>query len=223
MSIAEAPLNIRSRAARVLLPATIALPLLCASAWFFFVQTARPHLNHVPMTRQSTPYTCGAAALQSVFAYYGEDYREVQLSQELKSDPEQGTDYHEIVRFARSKGLQVEPREGLSIDDLRRAVDQDLPVIVAFQAWGDNPGKYVDDWDDGHYAIVIGVDNQKVYLMDPSTIGDYTFILIPEFLSRWHDAYLNAEHQNVKLVHFGMIFRSPKKSTYDPEELLPLK
>ena len=41
--------------------------------------------------------------------------------------------------------------------------------------------------DDGHYSVVVAVDASFVYLMDPSTLGHYTFIARDEFDARWHD------------------------------------
>jgi predicted double-glycine peptidase len=205
----------------VMVPVGIAAPL-CVSAWLFFAHPSAPVLNPLPMIRQGTPYTCGVAALQSVLAYYGEDWREDSLAHELKSTPEDGTDYHEIVRFAQSKGISVEVVEGMTLDTLKRHIAARKPVVVAFQAWGDK-SDYSNDWDDGHYSIVIGLDDKNVYLMDPSTAGNYTFIAIPEFMARWHDSYTTQDGKNVKLVQLGMVFSSNRQPTYKPEALQPLK
>ena len=58
------------------------------------------------------------------------------------------------------------------------------------------------DWEDGHYVVAIGYDNKNIYLMDPSTLGNYTFIPIPEFLDRWHD---QDPYTSEFLIHFGMV------------------
>jgi predicted double-glycine peptidase len=210
------------RIMKAAIPTAIAIPLCGLSVWFLLLRSPSPHLNHLPLTRQSTTYTCGVASLQSVLAYYGEEWREDALAREVKSTPEEGTNYRELVRFARSKGLTAEPREGMTIQDLQRAADESRPVIVAIQAWGDNPEKYTNDWDDGHYSIVVGVDSRNVYLMDPSTIGNYTYIPIPRFLARWHDAETAPDGRMNRLVHFGIVFGKDRKPAYDPESLKPL-
>jgi predicted double-glycine peptidase len=207
---------------RVLLPVGL-VAVLSASGWFVLQRPTPPHLNPVPLIRQATPYTCGVASLESILAYYGQEWREDKLAQELKADPENGTDYHEIMRFARERGLQVEAAENMTLDDLRRAAGQDRPVMVAIQAWSDHPEAYTDGWEDGHYSIVVGVDDKNVYLMDPSTIGNYTFIPIPEFLARWHDYYLDREGRKVKLIHFGMVFGAGAKPAFEPGALKPLQ
>jgi predicted double-glycine peptidase len=196
---------------------------LVVLGWIAFVHEPGPRLNRLPVVRQATGYTCGAAALQSILAYYGEDVREEVLARELKSDPDQGTNHHEIERFARARGFKVDTAEGMTVADLRRAAEAGHPVIVAFQAWGDNAAGYANAWEDGHYAVVIGADDENVYFMDPSTTGNYTFIRTPEFLSRWHDYYLDEQKRRVELVHFGMIFSSRAAPLFDPESILPLQ
>jgi predicted double-glycine peptidase len=208
---------------KVAIPTAIAVPLCGISVWFFLLRSPSPELNHLPLTQQSTDYTCGPASLQSVLAYYGEEWREDTLAREVKSDPEEGTNYREIVRFARSKGLTAEAREGMTIDDLTQAVKERRPVIVAIQAWGDHQEKYTEDWEDGHYCVVVGIDDGNVYLMDPSTIGNYTFIPIRQFLARWHDAEKGPDGRMNKLVHFGITVGNDKKPSYNPEILKPLE
>jgi predicted double-glycine peptidase len=210
------------RKRKVALVAVIVVPLCGLSVWFFLMHFSAPHLNRLPLTPQSTPYTCGVASLQSVLAYYGEEWREDDLAQELKADPAEGTRYGELVRFARGIGLTAEVRQRMTIEDLTEAVEADHPVIVAIQAWSNKPRSYADDWEDGHYSVVIGIDDEKVYLMDPSTIGNYTFIPIPQFLDRWHDAEIGLDGRMTRLVHLGIIFDKGKKLAYDPDALKPL-
>ena len=52
-----------------------------------------------PLVRQALNFTCGAAALQSLLEFYGEDFREGQLQQILHSDPKLGTSYQEMVKL----------------------------------------------------------------------------------------------------------------------------
>jgi predicted double-glycine peptidase len=209
------------RVLRIAAPAV--LLILIFSSAPLFLRTTEPRLNPLPLVRQSTPYTCGVASLESILQYYGQEWREDNLARELKSNPEKGTDYHEIIRFAQSRGLRALPAENMTVDDLRRAAAAKRPVMVAFQAWGDKAGSYAEDWEDGHYAIVAGVDDINVYFMDPSTLGNYTFIPIPEFEARWHDAYTGSGGTEVKLVHFGITFDAPSQAPYNPKAILPLK
>ncbi|HEX2695116.1 MAG TPA: cysteine peptidase family C39 domain-containing protein [Acidobacteriota bacterium] len=147
-------------------------------------------LSTIADVRQSTAYSCGAAALQAVLNYYGIDKREKALMDMLKTTEEAGTSPDNIVRVAKELGLQADPRENVRYEDLIKAYREGIPVICAIQAWTDAlPGKraWTSDWEDGHYVIVIGADEQFVYVEDPSLLGTRGIILKQEFLDRWHD------------------------------------
>lgn len=165
----------------------------------------QPELIRVPLTRQSTDYTCGVAAVQSVFGYYGDEVREDILAKLLQAEPKNGTKYENIVSVAKSKGYNVEVHKNMRFEGLTALLDQRKPVICLIQAWSDNPTNYENDWDDGHYVVAIGHDKKNVYFMDPSTLGNYTFIPIAEFLKRWHDT-----DTEVKLHNFAMVIEKAK-------------
>lgn len=173
--------------------------------------SAVPHLIRVPLCRQATDYTCGAAALQSVLGYYGEDFREDVLARALHADRREGVNYREIARFARARGFHVNTETAMTVEAVEALIDRGIPVIVLLQAWPDKKVDYVKDWDDGHYAVVVGHDDSRLYFMDPSTLGHYTYIPKPNFVKRWHDR--EGRHD---LVHFGMTLRR-SGLRFDPE------
>lgn len=147
-------------------------------------------LATVPDVRQSTNYSCGAAALQAVLGYYGIDKRERDLMDMLKTSQDAGTSPDNIVRVARELGLRAEVRENLEYGDLETAYRSGTPVICAIQAWTAAPPEkraWAADWENGHYVIVIGADAEFVYVEDPSLLGTRGIIPKPEFLDRWHD------------------------------------
>lgn len=175
------------------------------------------NLIRVPMTRQATDYTCGVAALQSVLMYYGDEFREQVLSRELKANPGEGTAYEQIVRFARSKGYKVSIHKNMTVAALKALIDRGKPVICLIQAWPERKVDYATDWEDGHYVVAIGYDSANFYFMDPSTLGNYTYIPIKEFLTRWHDT-----DTRVKLEHFGMVVEKAKP-VYTPSSIKKLE
>ncbi len=170
----------------------------------------------LPDVRQSTGWTCSAAALQAVLAYYGVDEREDRLSRELGATPESGAPPPAILRVARAHGLTAELREGLTVEELARAVAAGTPVLIALQAWGAPPAssrsvpqgregaRYRDVWDEGHYLVVIGVtrDRQRVIVEDPSLLGSRGFLTRRELEERWHDT--DGKHRYVRMgIFFG--------------------
>jgi predicted double-glycine peptidase len=50
------------------------------------------------------------------------------------------------------------------------------PVIVQIQAWGDEGTDYTNDFDDGHYVVAIGFDENYLYFEDPWIIGNIAYI-----------------------------------------------
>jgi predicted double-glycine peptidase len=147
-----------------------------------------PLLMAVPDVRQSTGYTCGASALQAVFAYWGIEEREDRLAARLNSTPEAGTHPLDIIRVARELGLSADIHEGLDLDDLERAVADGTSVIVDLQAWRDREDvPWTETWDDGHYMVLLGLDAENLYFEDPSLLGARGVIPRAEFVDRWHD------------------------------------
>lgn len=146
----------------------------------------------IPDVRQSTFYSCGAAALQAVLHYWGIDVREGDLMTALRSDPERGTHPDAIVRVALKFGLKAELRETLTVADLEESLRRGVPPIVDIQAWTQSDLKspdfrWADDWEDGHYVVLIGIEGDDLVFEDPSLLGTRGFIPRTEFLSRWHD------------------------------------
>lgn len=145
-------------------------------------------LSGIPDVRQGTGYSCGAAAFQAVLAYWGMAEREDRLIARLETAPKRGTHPEDIVRVAREFGLEADLREGLEIDDLRAGLSRRATVIVNLQAWRESAERpWTENWEDGHYMVLVGADEHNLYFEDPSLLGSRGFIPVPEFLDRWHD------------------------------------
>jgi predicted double-glycine peptidase len=177
------------------------------------------HFIQIPLCRQATDYTCGAAALQSILYYYGDEWGESYLAEQLHSNPDWGTNYHDLISVAETEGLNAEAKAGMTVDDLKADVRAGKLVIVAFQAWSENPDSYTTDWNDGHYAVVVGYSSDRLYFMDPLQLGNYTYIPTAEFLDRWHDTDSDYITQ---LIHFGVIVWGDAPA-YHPSEVLKLQ
>jgi len=187
--------------------------------------TTAPHLLlTVPDLRQDTDYSCGASALQAVFAYWGIDIWESSLRERLHSNPQDGTKPAEILRVAREYGLRAEMREGLGIKDLRIAWEAAIPVIVDIQAWKEDPKQgpaWKSNWEDGHYVVLIGMDERNIYVEDPSLLGSRGIIPQQEFLERWHDYEGDPPYDSKDraFIHMGLFIEGTIKSnavTFSP-------
>jgi len=176
-------------------------------------------LAGIPDVRQSTGFSCGAAALQAVLAYWGVQEREDRLIARLRSTPEQGTHPDDIVRVAREFGLKAELHEGLSLGDLEAALRAGVTVIVDLQAWRDRADRpWSEDWEDGHYMILLGMDAQNLYFEDPSLLGSRGIIPRPEFVDRWHDYEGDPplDSGDRKYVHMAVFVRGDRPAAPPP-------
>jgi predicted double-glycine peptidase len=183
-------------------------------------------LAGIPDVRQSTGYTCGAAALQAVLAYWGTSEREDRLAARLRCTPEAGTHPLEIIRVAREFGLEAEIREGLELADLERALADGTTAIVDLQAWrerGDVP--WTETWDDGHYMVLLGMDAANLYFEDPSLLGTRGVIPRAEFVDRWHD-YEGApplDASDRRYVHAAVFIRGRRPAPGRPAAFEPVR
>jgi predicted double-glycine peptidase len=176
-------------------------------------------LDAVPDVRQSSDYTCGAAALQAVLAYWGTTEREDRLAARLNSTPEAGVNPLGIVRVAREFGLSADLREGLDLADLEAALASGTTAIVDLQAWRDRTDiPWSETWEDGHYMVLLGMDAKDLYFEDPSLLGSRGTIPRSEFVDRWHD-YEGApplDPTDRKYVHAAIFIRGNGHSPAPP-------
>jgi predicted double-glycine peptidase len=139
-----------------------------------------------PDLRQDFDFTCGASSLQGVLIYYGEDAVESELANELETTSDWGTEHYDIERVAKERGFVTDAGQ-LSIEEIKKHIDNKTPVIIDIQAWSEDPNvDYTTDKEDGHYVVAIGYDESNIICEDPSSIGLAT-LSFEELEKRWHD------------------------------------
>ncbi|MCE5214312.1 MAG: C39 family peptidase [Methanobacterium sp.] len=164
-------------------------------------------LLNVPDVRQPTNSSCGPTALQAVLDYYGTD-KPVDVLINMTNSSENGTTPDNIAQAARDLGFNAEIKENMTPQDLQQNINQGTPTIIVCQAWRDGNTtnqSWKDDQDDGHYMVVIGIDDKNVYFEDPAILGSRGFIPLQEFLERWHDQYENQTGNNTTVNHLGIM------------------
>ena len=143
----------------------------------------------VPIIRQSSGHTCGAAALLAVL-YYWQVYEGNESGLlGATGTAVDGTTPQGIVKGAREYGLAAYYKEMVTIDALQAALSGGETVILDIQAWPDKPEEmpWAKRREDGHYVVLTALDKEYAYFMDPSVGTGYTYIKLPELMERWHD------------------------------------
>jgi predicted double-glycine peptidase len=184
------------------------------------------HLLEVNDDVQTTNYSCGPTALKTVLEFFGFAEAEEDLIAEMGTTPEQGTPPEAIAAAATRRGLAAEVKVGMTLADLERAVypsgskKPPIPVIIDIQAWreGDDLAKpWSRVWESGHYVVVIGMDEDHVYIEDPSIEGARGQIPRAELLDRWHDYEGDTLARGRKYVRCGIVIAgAPKDPAIQP-------
>jgi predicted double-glycine peptidase len=164
----------------------------------------------VPIVRQSTDYSCGAACFLSILGYYGYDPYEKQLIKALETTLG-GTDPDSFKKAAKKFELKIDIKEDMTIDQIKNNLKKKIPVILDIQAWGEKKD-YSKAWKDGHYVVAVGYDKKGFYLMDPSQMG-YSYLLEKDLEDRWHDVEIDSDKKFFKLGI--MIYGKAPKFHYD--------
>jgi predicted double-glycine peptidase len=164
-------------------------------------------------TRQSTEYSCGASALQAVLHYWGRHVEEPELMELMHTNSDVGTYPEDIVRGARALGFDAEMKDRLTLDEVRRYTAKGDPMIALAQVWRsqkEGASSAVDEWENGHYIVVLGVDDSYVYFQDPYVRMSKAFVPRQSFEDHWHQIMGGARTGNPKLMRVGIFVKGRK-------------
>lgn len=171
------------------------------------------HFRLLKRTRQTTEYSCGASALQSVLAYWGKDIDERELMKLMGTTEEEGTYPEKIAGAARALGFDAEIRQNLTLDEVQALTASGDPMIALAQVWrGSKSGPLGEDFNAGHYFSVLGVDADNVYTQDPYVRNCKAFVPRAIFEAQWHHVMGNDVKRNPKLEHLGIVIRGKQRA-----------
>lgn len=128
---------------------------------------------------------CGPASLKMVLGYWGINKSEEEVAVACNRDPSLGTNDVSLRKAAESFGLKVEVENNSSFDSIKRWLDRKVPVVVNWFTRGRSD--YGDEEvPDGHYSVVVGLDDTHIYLQD-SEIGGLRKLERDDFMRVWFD------------------------------------
>jgi hypothetical protein len=167
-----------------------------------------------PDLPQPTSWSCALAAA-SLARLYGVGPDSVNEFLKGMGTKRSGTNPPGIVNYLNSLGLKSYIRRGMSDVELMELLDNEIPTILAVQAWAADTADYDDPkiFDNGHYIASIGYSwdapqvvlpgesprtDQKprrsapkhetyFFFMDPSILCRYGYMTWTNLKRRWHD------------------------------------
>ncbi len=109
---------------------------------------------------------CGPATLKIVFGYYGIDKSEEELAKVSGWDKDLGINDKAIKKAAEQLRFKIKIKNNSTFKDIESWLKKGVPVIVDWLTRGRND--YSDSAvPDGHYSVVVGLDDKFIYLQDP--------------------------------------------------------
>lgn len=139
----------------------------------------------MPRGTQSYSYDCGAKVLQLVMAYYGVEVPYYRLLRSVKEHKRYGLPEGKLAKMAKRRGFNVVARNGFTLDEVKKHVNKNRPVIVLLQGWGEPDTDWKTTNEYSHYSIIVGFEKRKVWFNDPLSFKK-TWLYEKEFLERWH-------------------------------------
>jgi ABC-type bacteriocin/lantibiotic exporter with double-glycine peptidase domain len=132
----------------------------------------------VPHQRQQQEADCLAACAAMVLAYLNVQIKYQQLLRLLKVKP-YGTPGQNL-KYLSSLGLQIAYREG-SLEQIKNYLQNDVPCITLVRTAD------LSYWDYGtdHAVVVVGFDEQTIYVNDPAFDNRPIPVPVVEFELAW--------------------------------------
>lgn len=159
--------------------------------------------------RQSDSSRCGPACVRMVLDYYGIDDTENNVANACNWSYESGCDNEGMVRALGKYGVGAKLVKA-SIADLRYWVKHHIPVIVDFF----DIGWQLSDLPNGHSAVLVDIDREKVYLCDPA-VSEIRAIGVDEFARCWFDWKENVLDSPNQMTLRQIIVPYPNKFNYN--------
>ena len=142
--------RIRRGCARLILIGMLSLSLACQNnSEKPYAKLAPPQTRKIRVHFQTSPNTCGPAALLSICEFYGIKTTEQEIATLAGTTPT-GTSLHGLARAADSLGLKATGME-LSLEELKGAK---TPLIAHLNG--------------GHFVVVVSVHKGQLTVIDPA-------------------------------------------------------
>jgi len=144
----------------------------------------------LPMREQRYDFDCSVAAAWSLLKYYKIKVDYNTLLKASKVCPVNGLQPLKLVNLLKKFGLETNLIEHKTIRFLKSQINKDKPVVILGQSRKEYNKSWNNTWTHGHYGIVFGYDDNRIFLYDPS-IGGVRTLTYDQLNMRWHDEWKN--------------------------------
>lgn len=115
---------------------------------------------------QRYDYDCGVAAVSMLLMMAGKKNVDLdELQEKLKTSEVNGTNPLDIAKYLSDEKIQYTQKDKASLADLEEMTRSGFVCLVTYQAWYSEEEK--DRLECGHYSLVVEVDEEYVWLIDP--------------------------------------------------------
>jgi ABC-type bacteriocin/lantibiotic exporter with double-glycine peptidase domain len=139
----------------------------------------------MPKGTQSYSYDCGTKVLHLVMAYYGVEVPYYRLLRNVQDNKRYGIPEEKLAKMAKRRGFNVIAHYGFNLNEVKKHIAKNRPVIVLVQGWGEKNTNWKTTNDYTHYSIIVGFEKKRVYFNDPLSFKK-AWLREKEFLERWH-------------------------------------
>lgn len=138
-------------------------------------------LESVKNKQQRGDYDCLVTCCQQVLGNLGIEQSERWLWRQLQASTGQVTSFTNVKNLETSLGLVVEHHYNGTIERFAPYIEAGLPIIVAVDA--DIPTKW--PYYGHHAVVVIGFDDETVYVNDPAQVETGRAVEVDTFQLAW--------------------------------------
>jgi ABC-type bacteriocin/lantibiotic exporter with double-glycine peptidase domain len=151
--------------------------------------------------KQEFEYDCGPTVLLALLNYYGIKAAKKSIIKIAGTD-KNGTRPQGMEKALKKFGFIFKSGR-LSMTDLKKALDRELPIIILYQYSKKVGSKWKDIWDEGHYSILTSQNLSSFSVIDPYK-GRVKKLDEKDFKERWHDLAGGKKYHHYGIIIFGL-------------------
>jgi ATP-binding cassette subfamily B protein len=134
---------------------------------------------NIPYYKQRKNTTCGVACVRMVFKFYGKEVSEFELEEACETGW-LGNTSSELVTCIEGFGFMSEEVERINVQFLKKEIEKNRPLIALI----DPAVLYGGLEGFGHFVVITGIVNDKIYYNDPDLDRDLARD-IKDFFKAW--------------------------------------